>query len=156
MVSELVKTNYTVRISDKQNEKLLPFNQYNNLVSRNKSTPRRCWLTEKTHKDFKDLSDLKYRHIISCSNSASQNLEIKLNKVLNKINMKSKYILNSLNTFISDTKHVRVERGFCLVTCDITKMFQNISVKELMIDLNESLFDPENSDCFELLTPKKV
>ena len=104
-----VKTITAIVRGDKQNGIVTLskkcFREYKKkLISRNKSTPRRCWLTCKTQKLFTNKSDLKYRHIISCSNSASQSLEIKLNKVLNEINQKSKFNLNSLGTLKTDLK----------------------------------------------------
>ena len=104
-------------------------------------------MTTKTHKPFSNKIDLKFRGIISCSNSPSQNLEKELNRILNKINAKSEFILNSLGTLKVDTKNVRVERGFCLVTCDITKMFESISIDCLLDDLRQSLSDENNKDC---------
>ena len=69
-------------------KKIITHSKYNKLISKDKTTPRRCWLTAKTHKPYSNLKDLKFRRIISYSNSPSQNLEKKLIQILNEFKSK--------------------------------------------------------------------
>ena len=118
------------------------------MISRNKSTPRRSFLQAKTHKKYTSGSDIEMRHIFSSSNSPSSGLEVKINKILNKINNKSNFILKSPDEFRNKVKDLKEPRGFEIITADIKKMFESISIDKTLEYTDKILKLKDNKKLF--------
>ena len=96
------------------------------------------------------------RHIFSSSNSPSSGLEVKINKILNNINNKSNFILNSADVFRDKIKDLKIPRGFEIVTGDIKKMFESISIDKTLEFTAKILKLEENKNCLEGIEPDYV